>query len=133
MIRKAQSDDLWFIYGLTLEFNEMYYHKPLNLNKTLNMIDHIIEEGVCFVSNTGYIGGLIIDDPFREANALVEMGWFAKDNSGVKLLDAFIDEGRLLVVDEIRMCTMSTSPSVATTIIKRRGFALAETQYRLIL
>jgi len=132
MIRKATQLDLWHIYDLTVEFNEAYYHKPLNIPKTLHMIEDIIDDGVCLVSKTGFIGGLIISDPFRDADALVELGWYDTGNSGVKLLDAFIKEGWSLNVDEIRMCTMSTSPAIADKIIQRRGFSLAETQYRLI-
>lgn len=131
MIRQATQQDLWHILDLTEEFNTMYYHKPLDEVKTVGMIELIIEDGVCFVSDKGYIGGVVTPDSFRDANALVELGWFAKDNSGIKLLDAFIAEGRRLNVDEIRMCTMSTSPVVAEKIILRKGFTLAETQYRL--
>tara|TARA_R110002073_G_scaffold103484_2_gene234177 strand:- start:2554 stop:2949 length:396 start_codon:yes stop_codon:yes gene_type:complete len=131
MIRKATKSDLWHIYDLSEEFNDMYYHKPLDEVKATHMLEHMIEHGVFFVSDNGFIGGLIIPDPFRDANALVEMGWFATDSSGIKLLDAFIAEGRRLDVDEIRMCTMSTSPAVAEKIILRKGFSLAETQYRL--
>lgn len=131
MIRQATQQDLWHILDLTEEFNTMYYHKPLDEVKTVGMIELIIEDGVCFVSDKGYIGGVVMPDSFRDANALVEIGWFAKDNSGIKLLDAFIAEGRRLDVDEIRMCTMSTSPVVAEKIILRKGFTLAETQYRL--
>lgn len=131
MIRQATQQDLWHILDLTEEFNTMYYHKPLDEVKTVGMIELIIEDGVCFVSDKGYIGGVVMPDSFRDANALVELGWFAKDNSGIKLLDAFIAEGRRLNVDEIRMCTMSTSPDIADKIILRKGFTLAETQYRL--
>lgn len=131
MIRKATQLDLWHIYDLTVEFNRQYYHKELNVDKTVSMIEHIIGEGTCLVSDAGYIGGVVMPDPFRDANALVEIGWFAKDRSGIKLLDAFIAEGRRLEVDEIRMCTMSTSPELADKIILRKGFTLAETQYRL--
>ena len=131
MIRQATQQDLWHILDLTEEFNTMYYHKPLDEVKTVGMIELIIEDGVCFVSDKGYIGGVVMPDSFRDANALVELGWFAKDNSGIKLLDAFIAEGHRLNVDEIRMCTMSTSPTVADKIILRKGFTLAETQYRL--
>jgi len=131
MIRQATQQDLWHILDLTEEFNTMYYHKPLDEVKTVGMIELIIEDGVCFVSDKGYIGGVVMPDSFRDANALVELGWFAKDNSGIKLLDAFIAEGHRLNVDEIRMCTMSTSPDIADKIILRKGFTLAETQYRL--
>lgn len=131
MIRQATQSDLWHIIDLAEEFNSTYYHKPLDEVKTISMIELLIEDGVCFVSDKGFICGIVMPDPFRDANALVELGWFAKDNSGIKLLDAFIAEGRRLAVDEIRMCTMSTSPAVADKIILRKGFSLAETQYRL--
>ncbi len=131
MIRVAEQSDLWHIFDLTEEFNSKYYHKPLDEVKTVHMIERVIEDGVCFVSDSGYIGGIVTSDPFRDANALIELGWYATDNSGIKLLDAFIAEGRRLEVDEIRMCTMSTSPVIAEKIILRKGFTLAETQYRL--
>lgn len=131
MIRRAELTDLTHVLDLTIEFNNAYYHKPLNMNKTVKLVKSVIEHGVCFVSYEGYIGGFLTEDPFRDANALVEFGWFAKDRSGIKLLDAFVTEGGRLGADEIRMCTMATSPVLADKILMRKGFSLAETQYRL--
>jgi hypothetical protein len=131
MIRKATTDDLDFILALTVEFNAGYYGRPLNMDKTKIMITHLITDGVVFVSEQGYIGGMLVTDMFRDDLALVEFGWFAKDSSGIRLLDKFIAAGKELHADEIRMCTMSTSPAVATRILERRGFNLIESSYKL--
>jgi|TARA_R110001606_G_scaffold310556_4_gene457605 hypothetical protein len=131
MIKKATMQDFDHILALTMEFNENYYHRPLNLDKTTLMITHLIEYGVVFVSDKGYIGGMLVPDMFRDDLALVEFGWFAKDSSGIRLLDKFIQAGKELHADEVRMCTMSTSPAIATRILERRGFNLIESSYKL--
>jgi hypothetical protein len=131
MIRKATIDDLDFILALTVEFNADYYGRPLNMDKTKILVTHMITDGVVFVSEQGYIGGMLVPDLFRDDLALVEFGWFAKDSSGIRLLDKFIAAGKELHADEIRMCTMSTSPEVATRILERRGFNLIESSYKL--
>ena len=133
MIHRATVEDLDHILTLTQEFNDEYYHRPLNLDKTLTMIRHMVEHGVVFVSAKGYIGGMVVPDNFRDDDVLVEFGWFAKDKSGISLLDVFIQAGKDLGVNEIRMCTMSTSPEVANRILERRGFKSTETSHRLEL
>ena len=131
MIRRADRYDAGFIYDLTSEFNAEYYDRPLNEEKTFATIEKIIADGVCFVSNKGYIGGLLMPDLFRDDVALVEIGWFSKDRSGVELLEAFIADGFDKGADEIRMCTMGTSPPSAAKLLLRRRFELTETSYRL--
>ena len=132
MIKKATMQDLDRIVALTVEFNENYYGRPLNLDKTKTMIEHMINHGIVFVSDAGYIGGMLVPDMFRDDLALVEFGWFAKDSSGIRLLDKFIKAGKDMHVDEIRMCTMSTSPAIATRILERKGFNLTESSYKLV-
>jgi N-acetylglutamate synthase-like GNAT family acetyltransferase len=133
MIKKATIKDFDHILALTQEFNENYYDRPLNLDKTTTMIKHLIKHGVVFVSDQGYIGGMVVPDMFRDDLALVEFGWFAKDSSGIKLLDKFIQAGKDMHVNEVRMCTMNTSPAVATRILERRGFNLIEFSHKLEL
>ena len=131
MIKKATMQDFDHILALTQEFNEEYYHLPLNLDKTTLMITHLIEHGVVFVSDKGYIGGMLVPDMFRDSLALVEFGWFAKDSSGIRLLDKFIQAGKDMYADEVRMGTMITSPAIATSILERKGFNLIESSYKL--
>lgn len=131
MIRKPDYSDIDHIMKLSIEFNDNYYHRPLNLEKTETLIKHIIDDGVAFVSENGYIGGLLVPDWVRDDINLLELGWFATDRSGISLLNAFIKEGKRLMVDEIRMCTMSTSPESASRLLERKGFKLIETSYML--
>lgn len=133
MIRTATVDDLDHILNLTIEFNDMYYHRPLNIDKTIYMIKHLIEHGIVLVSDKGYIGGMVVPDNFRDENVLVEFGWFAKDSSGIRLLDRFIKAGKELYIDEIRMTTMDTSPAIADKLLLKRGFKSTETSHRLEL
>ena len=72
MIKKATMQDLDRIVALTEEFNENYYHIPLNLDKTKTMIEHMINHGIVFVSDGGYIGGMLVPDMFRDYLALVD-------------------------------------------------------------
>ena len=132
MIKKATMQDFDHILALTQEFNNEYYPTPLNLDKTAIIITHMIEHGVVFVSDKGYIGGMVVPDMFRDSLALVEFGWFAKDSSGIRLLDKFIQAGRDSHVDEIRMTTLASSPAIATRILERKGFNLIESSYKLV-
>ena len=127
MIRRATLDDLPDICEMVKQFNEDYYGRPLNMTKTVDTIHLLISDGSVFVSPQGFIGGLATADLFRDDVALVELGWYATDRSGMALLDAFIQEGRDLEVDEIRMCTMHTSPASVGRALERRGFSITET------
>ncbi len=129
--RKATSSDLVAIHRWIIEFNEVYYGRPLDREKTIQSLLKIIEHGVCIVSTRGFIGGMIVETPFHYDKALVELGWYARNGDGLKLLDAFIKEGWKRGVDEIRMTTLDTSPEVANKVLIKRGFSVAETSYRL--
>jgi|TARA_R110000782_G_scaffold13448_1_gene39629 hypothetical protein len=133
MIRRATLEDLDHIIDLSIDFSAGYYHRELDLKKTRTMITTLIQGGVSFVSSNGFICGLVCPDIFRDAEHLVEVGWYATDRSGIKLFDAFVQAGRDLKVDEIRMTTLNTSPPVAEHIIRSRGFVSAETHYTLII
>jgi hypothetical protein len=69
--------------------------------------------------------------PFTGHSVLVELAWWSRDTSGIKLLNTFIQAGKDLGMHEIRMSTMGTSSATVDKIIQRRGFAVAETQYSL--
>lgn len=132
MIRRAIQEDIVHIYEMAEVFNKKYFGIPLYPERALTTIAYIIEEGVCFVSDTGFIGGMVADDLFRDWKILHEAGWYSEDKSGIKLLDAFIQEGRDLGVDEIKVGTLSTSPAMAGRILQRKGFAPLEQSYRLL-
>ena len=131
MIRRATSDDLLFIVQCTHKFSEKYYNKHLDLKRAVPSIRNIITNGVCLVSRRGFIGGVLVDSLFHDELALLELGWYSEDSSGLRLLDRFIAEGWEQGATEIRMTTLNNSPDVAHKILTKRGFSVAETSYRL--
>ncbi len=132
MIRRAELDDMTTIMELIQTFNRRYFGIPINSVKTMNMVAWIIEDGVGFISDHGFIGGVVVEDLIRDWIILQELGWYSEDKSGIKLLNAFIDAGKDLRVDEVRVCTLETSSPIAGRILQRKGFAPLETSYRLI-
>jgi len=90
--------------------------------------EHEVEESL-----TGFIGGWIIPDGFRDQAYLVEQGWYCTDNQGVLLLNAFQKAGEDNGVDEVRMCTLETSPRIAERILTRKGYKPAEQYWALRL
>lgn len=131
MIRRATQGDAFFILDLTKRFSKKYYDGPLDLNRAASSINRIIKDGTCFVSNNGFIGGVLVDSLFHDETALVELGWYAEDSSGARLLDEFIQAGWDAGATEIRMTTLNNSPGVAHRLLYNRGFYAAETSYRL--
>ena len=132
MIRVAELSDIPNIMRLINTFNAEYFGIPLNYQKTLDTVFWIIEDGIGFVSECGFIGGVIVVDLIRDWTVLQEMGWYSTDRSGIKLLDAFVRAGLDRTVDEVRVCTLETSSPIAGRILQRKGFAPLETSYRLI-
>ena len=131
-VRRATPEDFAHIMSMVRAFNAKYFRIPLNEGKTHAVLDRVIAEGVIFVSDTGFIAGMVADDLFRDWTLLQEFGWYAEDKSGFVLLDTFIQAGHDLGVNEIRVATLSTSPPVAGRILLSRGFAPLEQSYRLM-
>lgn len=131
MVRKAVVQDLVFITELVHKFNKEYFEIELDPDKTEEAILNLILRGSVFVSPTGFIGGIVVPDIFRNRSYLHELGWYATDSSGYKLLRAFVDEAKRLEVDEVRMCTLNTSPPAAAKLLTRMGFMPIEQSYKL--
>lgn len=132
-IRRAVLSDLDHIIGLTERFNAKYYDVELDPDKTEDAIVQLILHGIVFVSDNGFIGGVIAPDIFRDWTYLQELGWFSTDSSGYRLLNAFIKDARDRGIDEIRMCTLETSDPIAEKILLKKGFSPIERSFRLQL
>jgi len=132
-IRRATILDLEHILDLTNRFNDEYFDIELDQDKTEETLVELILNGVVLVSDTGFIGGLVVPDIFRNWTYLQELGWYAKDASGYRLLLKFIAVGRELGVDEVRMCTLVNSNPAAESILRRTGFSPIEQSHRLII
>jgi hypothetical protein len=135
VVRRAAIGDLDAIVDIATVFNNEYVDQPLNPDKARTSLVHLIEDGVVFVTDTGAIVGAIYDDPFRDRTLLLEIGWYAEDNSrsGLRLLRKFIAEGRKLKVDAIVMSTLSTSSPRTRTLLSRLGFQTTEHTHTLEL
>ena len=132
MIRKAELADMLAILPMIERFNDKYFDVPINRVKTIDMVAWSIEDGVCFIADDGFIGGVLVEDLVRDWTVLQECGWYAEGRSGIKLLDAFIAAGRKLKVNDIRICTLATSSPSAGRLLQRKGFAPLETSHRLL-
>lgn len=133
MIRPCEYKDKLDLLQMAKSFHAGYCDGQLHLASAIDLICKILNEGISFRSDNGFIGGIIMPHPFTGHSVLVELAWWSQDKSGIKLLDTFIQAGKDEDVHEIRMSTMGTSSDTAAKIIQRKGFAVAETQYSLTL
>ena len=133
MIRPCEHTDIPDLRVMANSFHYSYCEGTLDTHRAHELICKILNEGISFRSDNGFIGGIVMPHPFTGHSVLVELAWWSRDKSGIKLLDTFIQAGKDEDVHEIRMSTMGTSSATADKIIQRKGFAVAETQYSLIL
>lgn len=81
--------------------------------------------GAVFVSGGGFIAGRIMQTVISPDRVAFELGWYASDRSGLRLLRAFeawaAEQGATLI-------NMSANGGAAQRILERRGYAVAEVQ-----
>lgn len=133
MIRTIVQEDIFWLASLARKFNAEYFDVPLNDDKLYTGLSDLIDRGVCLRSDSGAIVGVVMDDPFRDWQVLVELGWYCEDRSGLHLLNKFIQAGKDLGVDEVRMTTLTRSPAEAAAILNRKGFVPIETSHSLTI
>lgn len=131
MIRRARPSDKNRLCALVERFNDQYYPVPLNLEKTYRTVHNLVYHGTVFMTDNAFIGGSLVDDVFRDQKFLVELGWYAEDRWGLKLLDRFVEEAHYLEADEVRVNHMDTSNPAIARILERRGFKFADASYAL--
>lgn len=133
-VRDATMRDIDFLMEKAYAFNNQYYGIPLNRDGVHEYLKAIIEHehGVCLVSDTGAIVGVLHKDPRWNWTVLVETAWYSEGRDGLKLLDAFEKRGASLGADEVRMTTLAVNPLV-DRVLARRGYEPIETSHRLLL
>lgn len=82
-------------------------------------------QGVVFVSDAGFIAGRIMQTIISPDPVAFELGWYAEDRSGIRLLDAFEVWARKKGATLIKM---SCAGGVVQSILERRGYCVAEIQ-----
>ena len=132
-VRRAVTADVDRIVDMAHVFNDAHVDMPLASDKTWEQVFVLVESHSVFVSDGGFILGAVSPAMFHDWTYLAELGWYATDNSGSRLLQAFMDEAVDLGVDELRMCTMSTSSPIADKLLAKKGFVPIETSHRLLI
>jgi len=133
MIHLTTTADYPHIYRLTRRFNDHYFGIPINGDKLKRWFEFVVNNGVIYHTEAGFIAGFPVEDPVRDWTALVENAWYAEDRSGIRLLRAFIEHGREIGCDEVRMTTLNTTPAGVITLLNRMGFEEIESSHRLTL
>jgi len=133
-VRDATTGDIEFLIEKAYAFNNDYYGIPLNREGLRDYLSAMIDSpaGVCLISDTGGIVGVVHRDPRWDWSVLVELAWYSEGRDGLALLAAFERRGADLGVDEIRMTTLAANPGV-DRVLARRGYEPVETSHRLIL
>jgi len=133
-VRNCDYDDLEFLVDKAMEFNRAYYDVPLNPDKLVDYLVHLLDSpyGVVLRTEHGGITGIIVQDPLRDWWALVETAWFSTGKDGLALLPAFEERGYEEGVDEIRMSTLWTNP-VVDKLLERKGYQKVEASYRKLV
>lgn len=134
-VARANAEDVQHVCDMSRVFNDEYMDTPLNPDKAFTALSQLVEDGIVFFTDKGFIAGSLYEDPFRDQLILLEIGWYAekKSTDGIRLLNAFISEAKRLDVDKVVMSTLSTSSDRTRTLLERKGFKTTEYVHSLTL
>lgn len=138
MIRKATPDDLVDVALLMQEFNKTVTGTYMPLEAYGETLERLLDEGVILVSDTnagicGAIVGQVITNPFFGMQFLQEVAWYATDNSGMRLLTAFVQEAKDRELDSVYLTVLETAGERVHNLLKRIGFDTVERSYMMKL
>lgn len=114
-------------------FNDQFFHIPVDSEKLYRWFEQHLSMGIILLSDEGLITGLSISDPVRNWDVLAETAWYDTGRDGIRLLREFIEYGREIGADEVRMTTLNTTPAGVLTLLQRMGFEEIERSHRLTL
>lgn len=132
-MRIAGPEDAATITDMVMEFTTAYADQPADYTRALAWTHQLIQVGIIYITDNGFIAGLPVMDPVRHWTALVECGWYAPDKDGLRLLRRFIQHAKDAGLDEVRMSTLATTPPRALKLLEIMGFSLAERSHSLNL
>lgn len=127
LIRPARMDDIPSVIDLIEKLAATVNGLPVDRIKTGETLAGLICDpaGVVLVSGAGFIAGRLGDTFISRDLVAYEMGWFAEDRSGLRLLRAFEvwarDRGAAMIA-------MSCNGGAAQRILERSGYRVAEIQ-----
>lgn len=123
-IRAAEATDVLTIVGMIESLREAVDGPvPVDRSHTAATVARLIAspDGVVFVSGVGFIAGALVQTVINPAPLAQELGWFATDGSGLRLLRAF---ERWAVERGARWINLSTG--VSGPDLSRLGYRRAE-------
>lgn len=124
MIREATTADIPMIVDMIEDLRAAVDGlMPVSRPWTANVVANLIQspDGVVFISNGGFLAGCLQPTVVNPAKVAMELGWFARDRSGMRLLRAFeawaVDKG----AEMVKMSTGAVGPDLA-----RLGYTMTE-------
>ncbi|REF69962.1 hypothetical protein BDD41_2681 [Paracoccus versutus] len=127
LIRPAGMDDIPRVIDLIEKLAATVNGLPVDRIKAGETLAGLICDpaGVVLVTGGGFIAGRIGDTFISRDLVAYELGWFAEDRSGLRLLRAFETwaQGR-----GAAMIAMSCNGGAAQRILERSGYRVAEIQ-----
>lgn len=121
--------DIPHLIKLANEFNDKYHDIPLNQDKLYDFLVNAVESdrAVVLIKGHSAIVGVVLEDPLRDVTYLIEMAWYSSGGAdGIKLYKEFLEAGRQLGVDEVRMTYLEGNPRVRR-VLERMGATVIET------
>ncbi len=108
------------VLRLALEFAEAFSNNadPSVVN---DMVDLCLTSGVVLFTKNGFIAGTPVEHLCLFGRTMMELGWYAKDRSGLALLIEFEKVSKELGCKEINMTTLAKNPR-ADKILTRFGY-----------
>lgn len=124
MIRPADATDVLTIVGMIENLRQAVDGPiPVDRSHTAATVAGLIAspDGVVLVSGAGFIAGAVVQTVINPAPLAQELGWFATDGSGLRLLRAFerwsVERGA---------CWINLSTGVTGPDLTRLGYRRAE-------
>lgn len=96
---------------------------PVNRPWTANVVANLIHspDGIVFVSDGGFLAGCLQPTVVSPARVAMELGWFARDRSGMRLLRAFEAWAAEKGAEMVKMSTGASGPDLG-----RLGYRMTE-------
>lgn len=123
-VRAATHDDILWIVDMIEDLRAavdgmMPVSRPWTASVVAGLIDN--PQAAVFVSDGGFIAGLIQPTVINPAPVALENGWFARDGSGLALLRAFEAWATEQGAEMVKMSTGAVGPDLG-----RMGYAMTE-------
>ena len=137
-VRRSTLGDIDSILELLTEFADKTPIKKLSVGLR-GYVERALgnENMVVLVSDTGTVNGVLIGsitvNPIYDTIWLQELAWYARDNSGVRMLFEFERIAHAVGADVVYMATLPSTDSRVHELLTRRGYLQIERGYVLQL